>query len=392
MMNKETLLFVLKHQDADVRTLALQAKRYPDVDMQEAIVQIAGRQIARRKVASWAASDEIRYPRHLSMEQCSSEQTARMKANIISQIKVSHHTLTDLTGGFGIDCAFLSSLFDKVDYVERQEELCQLAKHNFPALGLHHIEVHHADSKEYLNQMQPVDWIFLDPARRDDKGGKTVQIADCEPNVVELEELLMKKATHVLVKLSPMLDLSLAISQLKHVQAAYIISTNNECKELLLLLHRDVTNETSVHCINDEQMFTFTRRQEQEASCDLTSQVGVYLYEPNVSLLKAGAYKSIASVYGLKKLHSNSHLYTADSKVTNFPGRTFQVQKVAGFGKKDIKNLLADVKKANLTIRNFPSSVAELRKRLKLSEGGDVYIFATTLANEDKVLIRTQKI
>lgn len=386
-----TLEFIRTHANDDARTLALQAPKYPGVDMPTAIVQIAGRQAAADKIPSWHNTEGILYPRHLSLEQCSSEITARYKASL-----VEGESFADLTGGFGIDCAFLSARFGQAAYVERQEELCNIAANNFPLLGLQHIDVHHDDGVEYLHEMAPVDCLFIDPARRNEHGGKTIAISDCEPDVAALEELLLAKARRVLIKLSPMLDLTLALRDMPHAHEAHIISVNNECKELLLILDREPATEVAIHCDNlatgkGDQHFTFTREQEQKARCAYTPQPGAYLYEPNASLLKAGAFCCLTSIYKVEKLHPNSHLYTSAALVTDFPGRAFRIQSTSTFNKKELKESLSDIKKANITVRNFPASVAELRKRIKLAEGGDTYLFATTLADEQKVLIRCTK-
>ena len=370
-ISAKTLHFIEEHREDDTRTLALQSKKYPDVDMAAAVTQIAGRQVAARKLPS------LWYPPHLSMEQCSSEATALYKASLLEG-----DTFADLTGGFGIDCSFISRNFKQADYVERQTELCELALHNFPLLGLGHIRIHNRDGVAYLQEMLPVDCLFLDPARRDGHGGKTVAISDCEPDVSALESLLVDKAKKVMVKLSPMLDMSLAY---------------NECKELLLILQKEpVSSEISIHCEHiagngESQHYTFTLKQEKASACPLTDQVGTYLYEPNVAILKAGAFRSLTQTYPVMKLHLSSHLYTSASLVPDFPGRRFRVESVSGFGKKELKAFLKDMDKANITIRNFPLSVAELRRRLKLKEGGDDYIFATTLSDERKVLIRARK-
>ena len=390
-ISSETLRFIEENARADVRSLALQAKKYPQVDMAMAVVQIAGRQIAEAKVPSWYHTEGLLYPKHLSMEQCSSEATAIYKAGL-----VEGDSFADLTGGFGIDCSFLSRKFKQADYVERQAELCELAKHNFPLLGLN-IGVHNEDGVEYLKQMQPVDCLFLDPARRDGHGGKTVAIADCEPDVSALEDLLVEKAKKVMVKLSPMLDLSLALKHLKYVREVHIVSVNNECKELLLILQKEsASSDITIHCehivnASEHQSFSFTQEQERTSDCPLATEVGAYLYEPNASILKAGAYRSLTQTYACKKLHASSHLYTSEQFVEDFPGRRFRVEAVSGFGKKELKEFLQGMEKANLTIRNFPSSVADLRKRLKLKEGGEDYVFATTLADESKVMIKCRK-
>lgn len=396
-LSPETLAFIDSHRGDDVRTLALQAKKYPAVDMAEAVVQIAGYQIAEKKVPLWAQTAGIRYPQHLSMEQCSSEVTARYKASL-----VSGDTLTDLTAGWGVDCSFLARNFRCADYVERQETLCRIAAHNFPLLGLPHVRIHCADAVEYLQSMEPVDCLFLDPARRDSHGGKTVAIAECEPDVCRLEPLLVEKGKTVMIKLSPMLDMASALRDLQYVRRIHVVSVNNECKELIILLRKApdeeeiAAGEVIISCeqvVNNSvhQHFQFTFSEEKSAGCPLAESVGNYLYEPGAALLKAGPYRLLATRYGVEKLHPNSHLYIS-SGLVDFPGRRFRVTAVSGFGKKDLKVLLEGVEKANLTVRNFPSSVAELRKKLKLKEGGDTYLFATTLASGEKVLIRGEKV
>lgn len=390
-ISETTLQFIKEHVRDDVRLLALQAKKYPEVDIPVAVTQIAGRQVAETKVPSWYHTEGLWYPRHLSMEQCSSEATAQYKAGL-----VEGDTFVDLTGGFGIDCSFMARRFKQACYVERQAELCELAKHNFPLLGLE-IQVHNKDGVEYLKEMRPVDCIYLDPARRDGHGGKTVAISDCEPDVSALEDLLVEKARVVMVKLSPMLDLSLALKSLKYIRQVHIVSVQNECKELLLILQKTpIPSQVSIHCehilsAGEPQSFVFTQEKEREADCPMAKQMGDYLYEPNASILKAGAYRSLTQAFQVEKLHASSHLYTSSTYIPDFPGRRFRVEQVGGFGKKEQKTLLQGVEKANLTVRNFPASVDELRKRLKLKEGGDIYLFATTLADGQKVLIKCRR-
>ena len=420
-LTQETLRFIRAHRQDDVRSLALQAGKYPGVDVPAAIMQIAGWQAIREKVPTWAGKEGILFPVHLSLEQCSSEATARYKAEILAETEVGKHdtfagkhdTFTDLTGGFGIDCGFLSAGFREATYVERQSALCEIAAHNFPLLGLPHVRVENDDSLRHLQAMTPVDWIFLDPARRDGHGGKTVAISDCEPDVSALEDLLLLKAAHVLVKLSPMLDLTLALNSLKHVQEAHIVSVGNECKELLLVLGRGgrkgndsaesiPADSIPIHCINlndtqDTQTLTFTRQQEKQEkeekqdACPYAPALKAYLYEPNASILKAGAFRSVSHIYKVEKLHPNSHLYTSDEYLPHFPGRKFRIISACGFNKKEVKEMLSGEKKANLTVRNFPATVAELRKRLKLAEGGETYLFATTMADEERKLILCAK-
>lgn len=390
-LSSETLEFIRLHRMDDVRTLALQAAKYKNIDLPQALQQIAGWQTARRKLPHWSETEGVLYPPHLSMEQCSSELTAVYKAEVLG----TGNSMADLTGGFGVDCSYLARGFRQAAYVERNPALCTLARHNFPLLGCPHIAVHQAEAEDYLCAMTPVECLFLDPARRDDHGGKTVAIADCTPDVKALRSLLLEKAQRVLIKLSPMLDITLALRDLPGVCEVHVVSVQNECKELLLLLTTENTvAEPTFHCINfttDTQRFSFTATEEQQAVCPLTSTLGQYLYEPNTSLLKAGAFRSPAARFGLKKLHTNSHLYTSDIFIENFPGRSFQIEGSYTFGKKELKALTAPLTQANLTVRNFPASVADLRKRLKLREGGDTYLFATTLADEQKVILKCKK-
>ena len=389
--------FIEKFQQADVNSLALQAGKYPDVDMPFALDQIEGRQTALTKIPSYSKKNGILYPHHLSMEQCSSELTALYKAHVveINSSSSERNTFTDLTAGFGVDFSYIAPLFKKATYVEQQEYLCELARNNFPLLNLSHAQILNANCLNYLEQMNPVDWIFLDPARRDKHGSKVVSIADCEPNVEALEPLLLQKGKKILVKLSPMLDITLALHTLKHIHEVHVVAVNNECKELLFILKQGTisTDEIKISAINllkNDQIFTFTPSEEEKAIVDYATRVEEYLYEPHAALIKAGAFKRLGARYGLKKLHPNSHLYTSSEWIKDFPGRIFSVKHTYGFSKKELKNL-QEIKQANITVRNFPSIVAELRKRLKLSEGGDQYIFCTTMQPSEKILIHCKK-
>lgn len=390
MIDEHTLAFIREHTGDDVRQLALQASRYPLVDMRVAATQIEGRRLASAKLPAWAATDGVVYPVRLSMEQCSSEVTARYKASLVRGSR-----LTDLTGGFGIDCSYMSEHFDEATYIERNEELCQIARHNFELLGLP-IRVINGNSAEMLLSMPLQDWIFLDPARRDGVGNKVVALSDCEPDVCQMEPLLLQKAAHVMVKCSPMLDISQALTQLTSVCEVHVVSVNNECKELLLILGGRAGDGVSVCMVNFHgdhvQTFDFTFEEEQEAQCTYTATVDRYLYEPNSSMMKAGCFRLPALRYGLKKLHRNTHLYTSDTLVADFPGRVFEVKSTDGFGKNELRRLSSELKKANIAVRNFPERPEMLRKRLKLADGGDAYLFATTLADEKRVIIRGEKV
>jgi 16S rRNA G966 N2-methylase RsmD len=393
MLNEKTLRFIRNHRFDDVRKVALQAQSLvsPEVDILAALVQIEGRQSAENKIPSWFQLDSILYPAALSLEQCSSEVTACYKSSLLSG-----NSFVDLTGGFGVDFAFIAPKFSETYYVEKQTALCELAAHNFKVFELNPVKIENADAIEYLKKMAPVDAIFIDPARRSDAGKKVVAIENCEPDLSAIQDLLLEKAESVLIKLSPMLDISQALQVLKNVAEVHVVSLDNECKELLFLLKRNFNQETNIICINlnkkgERQEISFSQSQEKECHIAYTSQVENYLYEPNASILKAGLFKGLTLAYPIRKFHPDSHLYTSETFIPDFPGRTFQIETSSSFNKKELKDLLQGMDKANLAIRNFPLSVAELRKKMKLKEGGENYLFATTLANGKRTIIKGRR-
>ena len=466
MINQATLDFIRQHQDDDVRKLAFLGSKYPDVDMPFALDQIRGRKMARVKLPRWAEIDGIIYPPHISMEQCSSEQTAQYKAELAARLlglgvltsadaekskdadnskicefagkravaskfarnedtSEKQQILTksvdsvnetkeetsegsfsdeiefvDLTGGFGVDFSYIAArLGVKSMYVERQAHLCETAKENFERLGLKNAIVKNGDGVEVLHTITSdqtrsllktshrLKLIFIDPARRDDAGNKVVSLQDCTPDVTQLQDEMLAKADYVIIKLSPMLDWHRAVSELSHVREVHIVSVNNECKELLLVLSAQEEAPLRVFCVNDDQHFGFYDSHEAAVSIVKADEVDGYLYEPNASLMKAGCFGAICQRYGVKMLAKNSHLFSSQELVADFPGRTFRINTISSFNKKELKRQLAGIVKANVATRNFPLSVPELRKRLKLKDGGDNYIFATTLSDESHVLI-----
>ncbi len=389
-MSERIKAFVATHLNDDVNRLLLDAKKYPQIDIKEAVKQIKARRIIKEKLPEWFAREDLLFPDHLPLEQCSSESTARWKAQW-----VQGETMADLTGGLGIDCYFLSQRFEKAIYVERQEELCTLAKHNFASLG-RTIEVVHADSLDYLSMMPSVDLIFIDPARRSKDGKKTVLLEDCEPNLSAIKDALLAKAPQVFIKLSPMLDLTAALKALPETKKAIILSVKNECKELLLLMERGFVGEAEVLCVNlstdgSEQSYHFKLSEEKEAPVIYTHQMERYLYEPHASLMKAGAFRSLSASFGLKKLHSNTHLYTSDDCHPDFPGRVFEIENVFSLNKKEIKQALQGVQQANVAVRNFPLTAQDLQKKLGLKDGGSIYLFGVTVGKERRLLL-THKI
>ena len=508
-MNQATLDFIRQHQDDDVRRLAFLGSKYPEVDMPFALDQIRGRKMARTKLPRWASIDGIIYPPHISMEQCSSEQTALYKAELaarllglspsssengeekekesenasnlhlseicefagkgavdsefakneatckkqqilteseenVNEIKGEPHEgdfseetgFVDLTGGFGVDFSYIASrLGVKSMYVERQTHLCEAAKENFGRLGLKNAIVKNGDGIEVLHSFASkkddaaseslgiteeqsrsllktnlgLKLIFIDPARRDDAGNKVVSLKDCTPDVTVLQEEMLSKADYVIIKLSPMLDWHRAISELNCVKEVHIISVNNECKELLLVLSARNMGEMEassadgevkhagnlrIYCVNDAQSFVCDELDMESSSVRIASPVleeMQYLYEPNASLMKAGCFGVLSGRYDARMLSKNSHLFVSQASIEAFPGRSFRIIAISSFNKKELKRHLSGITKANIATRNFPLSVAELRKRLKLKDGGETYIFATTLSDESHVLVITEK-
>ncbi len=401
-ITKETWNFVRDHQHEDVRKLALQGSKDQAVDLPLALQQIAGRQTARCKLPSWAAVDEVCYPPHLNMEQCSSEHTARYKAGLLK----GGTRYVDLTGGFGVDFFFMSQAYQHRVYVEQDASLCDIAKHNFQVLGLDS-EVLTTSAADYLQAMEPADVIYLDPARRNEHGARTYGIEDCTPNVLELLPLLIEKSQQVILKLSPMLDWQKAVRDLGNVAEVHIVSVDNECKELLLLLQKSEHHKLSLFCVNNDTVFqchysealepslvrkNFLLRWGNNFSLSGSSDSVVYLYEPNASVMKAGCFDVLQEKFPISQLSSNSHLFVSTDDVPDFPGRRFQVVATTSMNKKELRQNLSDVTQANITVRNFPLTVQQLRQKLKLKDGGDVYIFATTVSDGSHKLFLCRKI
>lgn len=466
---EQTADFVAAHRTEDVRQLALKAKRVEGLDLPLALDQIAGWQIACKKLPQWASCEGIIYPPHISMEQCSSQFTAQYKSEIAqtlltpavtvrarmsdsaesdnqttksepqlsnsgesdncevemclrmsdspesdtqetktgvrvtdspeSDTLVARSSMVDLTGGFGVDFSYLARGFSQATYVERQRHLCDLAEHNMAALGLDQARIVCGDGVEYLRQMDPVDFIYLDPARRDEHGSRTYAIEDCTPNVLELRDLLLAKSQCTLVKLSSMLDWRKAVADFDGtVREVHIVATGNECKELLLVLGQQVHEEPSaprVFCVNDNQRIDYDSAaytQGLRIGGKPLPEAKNYLYEPNASIMKAGCFDLVEERFGVTQVGPSSHLFVSATPVADFPGRGFAIEEIGGMNKKDIKRLLNGTKQANIAVRNFPLTAPQLRKKLKLADGGPVYLFGTTMQGCDHVLLRTSKI
>jgi hypothetical protein len=386
-LNEITKQFIRDNLNADVPTLAL--KKAPvGTDVSLALHHIEARQLLKKKVPSWSDNEELVFPARRSIEQCSSEATAQYKASLLQG-----NTFADLTGGLGIDSYYLSQGFQQADYAEPQSELCDMARHNFSVLNAN-IKVWNQTAETFLNHCDRYDCLYLDPSRRDSYGRKTISIGDCTPDIGALQELLLQKADTVMVKLSPMLDISQALIVLRYVKDIHIVAVENECKELVFILQNGYVGQPTLHAVNlltNQPVISFTLDMERDCPLRLAETLCTYLYEPNAALLKSGCFKLPTECYDVLKLHKNSHLYTSNTLIPDFPGRVFTVEGFAPYHKKACQALLSDLTQANLSARNFPLSVIELRKSLKITDGGDVFLFATTLKNGDKVLVRTKK-
>lgn len=383
--------FIRDHEQDDPAQLVLKQKQFPDLPLKELASQIASRQKAKIKLPEWYA-EKVWFPSKLSLEQCSSEATAKFKASL-----VSGNSLADLTGGFGIDTFYLSQNFLESHYIEQQEELCELTQYNFKVLN-NDTDIHHSQSEEFLKNIQPpLDWIYIDPARRGDRNQKVFLWEDCSPNLVELLPLLFEKGNNVMVKAAPMQDISRAIAELGNkVKEVYIIEWQGEVKELIYFLNQESVFNPKINAVqlSDEgkPIFSFNgdKLKEEESSI----KIGIpqqFLYEPSPVMMKAGLFKQLAQKFQLSKLHPNTHLFTCQEIKKDFPGRVFKIENQIPVQKKELKKYLPEMK-ANLASRNFPMPIAQLKKKLGLKDGGEHYLFATTLKGEEKALLICKKV
>ena len=418
-ISEATIDFVCKHANDDVRKLALSAKRTEKLDLSFALDQIAGRQKARTKLPSWYALaalgervDEAHFlvfPPHISMEQCSSEQTAKYKKSVLDRVLSSILALPwsrnshfiDITGGFGVDFSYLAQGFAEATYVERQEHLCEIARHNFPLLDLPQANVicKELDSPLQLTSLRAAlqeTIVFIDPARRDTNGNRTYAIGDCTPNILDFIGELLNRTAVVMVKLSPMLDWHQTVEDINRssgsgnaVREVHIVSTQNECKELLLVLSERYESELEVHCVNDDDVFVFTPSETQAVTFE--EKPSKKFFVPNASVMKAGCFSELESRFGIRQIARNSHLFVGSEDIVGFPGRVFDIEGVTTMNKKELKKALNGIDRANISVRNFPLSPEQLRKRLKIKDGGDVYLFATTDENDEHIIYVCKK-
>lgn len=398
IINTETAAFVEAHSDDDVRQLAL-GKVPEGVDLQLALNQIDGRQRARKKLPTLAATEGIVYPPHISMEQCSSEATAEYKARLAKRL--GGETMVDLTGGFGIDFIYMSRGFREATYVEQQEHLCEAARENFALLGMKDAKVVNCDGTSYLNDMQPVDLIYLDPARRDIYGFRVLfSIRDCEPNVLQLLPALKKKSHHIIIKLSPMLDWMKAFCELgNRVSEIHIVSVDGECKEMLMVAEDASFAWPKVYCVNiggntESYVFDakdyFGKSDTNALVMGHNSPFGIeqshYLLVPNASVMKSKLFELLSEQFSLPQISIYSHLYLSDRKVEGFPGKEYRIKSISTMNKRELRDKLSGISQANIAVRNFNMTTVELRKRLKLADGGDTYIFGSTTGDGKHLL------
>ncbi len=400
MANNLTEQFIREHLTADVRTLALGSHPH-GVDMQYALTQISGWQAARLKVPLWAATEDIVYPKHLSMEQCTSQYIAQYKASFIEGLLGSGFKMADITGGFGVDCFFISRSASQVYYNEMSAELCDCARANFKALGRPEIEISYSTAEDFISRPEPdsLDLIYLDPARRGDAGRKLISISDCQPDTVALQDDLLRIAPNVMVKLSPMLDVSKALTELHNVSHVFIIGLEGECKEITLLMQRDVDAEPVITAVDIKANGTPEIAVSSAKSADNALplpiadpqqlQPDTFISEPSAPYMKSALFRTIAAKTNTSLLHPDTHLFWSKEKPENFPGRTFQLEGIIPFDKRSLSALVKT--QANLSVRNFPESAPALQQRLKLRDGSPRYLIATTLRDSRRVLLDLTK-
>lgn len=380
--------FIARHESASAEELLLHARRYPDIDMAFAVDQIIARRHIKEKLPLWYQNRDIVFPSRIAAEQCSSEITASYKQQLIKGERVC-----DLTGGLGVDSWYLAQKAREVVYVERLPEYCTAAAHNFNALRATNIRVINSDCREIPESIE-TDTFYIDPARRSDTNKRLFALSDCEPNILELKKSLLRHAQRLIVKISPMADLTETLRLLPETIEIHILAVKNECKELLFVLE-NTPQKIQIHTwafhARGCQEYSFSPREEKEAQLLLAETPGTYLYEPNAALLKSGAFKSVAVRFHLLKLHRHSHLYTSDTYCGDFPGRKFLIRESLPFTGKLLKQLRKNTPQANIAVRNFPMTVEQIRKTSGIADGGETYLFATTLADARRFLFLCEK-
>ncbi|MGB5419106.1 THUMP-like domain-containing protein [Algibacter sp.] len=387
ILNTDIQEYIKTNANSVIGYLLLKGTSFSGVDTKTIIEQIEARKRCEFKLSTWFNTSNIYYPNKLNIEQTSSEITAKYKSELLKG-----YAIIDLTGGFGVDCFYFSKQFEKVTYCEINETLSEIVEHNFRQLKVENIDIIKTDGIAYLiasNRM--FDWIYIDPSRRHDTKGKVFFLNDCLPNVPEHLDMLFSHSENIMIKTSPLLDISVGIGELKHVKTIHVVAVNNEVKELLWILDRGFNDTISVETVNIKkettEFFNFNLNEEKQIESEY-SQPLTHLYEPNAAILKAGAFNQISKQLDVNKLHKHSHLYTSNH-LLGFPGRAFKIEKVIPYNKKELKSL--GIKKANITTRNFPETVQQIRNKFKIRDGGNQYLFFTTELNNQKIVLITTK-
>lgn len=388
LLNTDIQEFINLNIDSDISKLLLKGIHFKGVDSKLITEQIEAKKRSKKKLPTWFNSKNIYYPNKLNIEQTSSEVTAKYKANL-----VSGKSLIDLTGGFGVDGYYFAKQIKNVTHCEINTDLSEIVKHNYRSLNVLNLKCLAESGIDAIKRLdQPFDWIYIDPSRRNNAKQKVFLLSDCTPNIKTFQNLFLKYSQNVMIKTSPILDLSATLLDLNFVKEVHVVAVNNEVKELLWILERDYKGKIQIKTINlkkdSTQNFEFIFNEEPNAIVEYSLPL-TYLYEPNSALLKAGAFNSIANILEVSKLHKHSHLYTS-KKLIDFPGRFFKIEKLVSFSKKLFAK--EKISKANITTRNFPLSVSDIRKKLKIKDGGEIYLFFTTDLNEDKIILICSKI
>ncbi|MFC7772782.1 THUMP-like domain-containing protein [Flavobacterium sp. GCM10027622] len=388
ILSQEIQSFIEESLSVNFSKLALQKNPFPEVSWNEILTQVASKSKAKEKLPTWYKTKGIIYPSKLSIEQTSSETTAKYKASLISGTNI-----IDLTGGFGVDDYYFSKNFNEVIHCELKEELQNIVSNNIEQLQISNIKSYHGDSTEILQHLnQRFDWIYIDPSRRNEAKGKVFMLKDCLPDVPTNLNLYFKYTNSILIKTAPILDIAAGINELNYIKEIHVVAVNGEVKELLWILENNYSGKITVKTINFnkeiEEAFQFTL--DAELKTPDYSLPNSYIYEPNAAILKSGAFNQIAINYNIQKLHQHSHLYTS-SNLIDFPGRKFIIRTVFEYNKSNMKTHLLD-QKANITTRNFPESVENIRKKWKVKDGGVLFAFFTTDLNNNKIVLLCDKI
>lgn len=388
ILNTEIQEFISKNLNSDVASILLKGTPFSEIETKELIEQIEAKKRCEKKLPTWYNTENIYYPNKLNIEQTSSEITAEYKSRLMSG-----KSIIDLTGGFGVDCFYFSKRFETVVHCEIDETLSHIVLHNYQQLKVEHIKIINGDGVDYLKSTENhFDWIYIDPSRRHDTKGKVFFLKDCLPNVPKHIDVLFNRTKNIMIKTSPLLDFSVGIGELKHVKIIHVVAVNNEVKELLWVLEKGYNGHISIETINlkkeNNELFSFVFEDEKDTVSNYSPPLS-YLYEPNSAILKSGGFQSVANQIGVFKLHPHSHLYTSE-RCVDFPGRVFKIEKYLPYNKKEIKKLGID--KANITTRNFPETVQQIRKKFKIKDGGSIYLFFTTDANGQKIILVTSKV